>query len=230
MGRAYSPAGSHEFNDVSIMIDPAYISTISLANEAVVEKRFKKMTFRPERLDYQGPRRRPEFLVSDSAGPVVVCEVKTIFSAGYLHDRNAHASTADPKLLNTGAFSVEVNREKIDENLADAVDKYRTLVSDRPELRDLPLVVALFFDEFADHFDLYPSKMERFPEVSGILKVEKDHAIRTAAETMTLAELEERIETGNMGGLPPSSKMFRLVENECAAVRLPRHFVDTCLT
>ena len=211
------------------MIDPAYITAKSLANEAVVEKRFKKMGLRPDRLDHQGPRRRPEFLVSSSTGSVLICEVKTIFSAGYLDDRNAHASTADPKLLNTGVFSVEVSFEKIDENLADAVDKYRILKQDRPELGGLPLVVALFFDEFADHFDLYPSKMDRFPEVSGILKVERDHAIRAAAEKMTLEELAERIESGSMAGLPPNSKMFRLLENECAAVKLPRHFVEACL-
>ncbi len=211
------------------MISDPYIKEQSDMNERIAEKRFRRMHMKPTRLDVQGPRKRPEFLVSDGAGPVVICEVKTIFSAAYLQERHAHVSTADENLIDSGVFGIPVDFTKINMNMTNAVSKYRTLLADRPELVNVPLVVAFFFDPFADHFDLYPRKME-FPEVSGILKVEKDHLIRAVAEKMSLEQLEDRIASGSMAGLPPNTKAFRLVENESAKLKLPRHFVEWCIT
>ncbi len=211
------------------MIDPELVNAISAANEAIVEKRFRKMGLRPTRLDFQGPRKRPEFLVSDPGGPVLVCEVKSIFSAGYDDERRAHVSTFDPEFLNRGPSSHEVDFTAIERNLADAVSKYKALLKDQPELRGVPLVVAFFFDPFADHFRLYPRRMEDFPEVSGIVKVVSDHLLKAAARKMSLQELKERVDSGDMSGLPPNTKTFELLENECAEVKLPRHFVGSCL-
>lgn len=213
------------------MINPEKIEEISIDNEAITEKRFKKLGFAVTRKDYQGPRRRPEFVVSDSRGPLLVCEVKTIFSGGFLHDRNAHVSTQDPDLANSGQFSYKIDLSKIDENLADAVSKYRALIADEPNLSDVPLVVALFFDFFADHlFDFYDAEMDRFPEVSGILRVESDHEIREIAQRMTTRELKDFIERKSMVGMPPNSKRFVLVQNECAKVKLPEHFIKACIS
>jgi len=213
------------------MISDSYIKEQSDSNERVVEKRFKRMKMKVARLDNQGPRKRPEFLVSDGAGPVAICEVKTIFSAAYLKERGVHLSTADDEFMKSPAFSaVPVDFSKIEENLADAVSKYRVLLKDHPELAGVPLVVALFFDWYADYFDLYPSKMEQFPDVAGILQVEKDHLIKAKGEKMTLEELEDRIASGSMKGMGANTKAFKLVENECATVKLPRHFVEWCIT
>jgi len=211
------------------MIPDTIIGRLSATNEAVAEKRFKKMGFKVERLDLQGPRRRPEFLVSDSSGPILISEVKTIFSGGYLGDRHAHVSTQDPALLNTGVFRTEIDFSRIEDDLADAVRKCKTLALDVPSLADLPLLVVFFFDPFADHFSLYPSRMAGFPGVSGIAKVEIDHAIRAKAQKMSLEELKKVLDSGSMAGWPPNSKDFRIVPNECAKYPLPRHFVDFCL-
>ena len=51
--------------------------------ETVVEKQFKKSGYSVTRLDRQKERPRPEFLVSRSGSPEMLCEVKAIFSAGY---------------------------------------------------------------------------------------------------------------------------------------------------
>src|SRR2546428_13058044 len=112
------------------MISDEYIRETSAANERIAEKRFKRMGLRVQRLDVQGPRSRPEFLVSDSSGPVVVCEVKTIFSAGYDQEKKAHASTADPDFVGRGSFVIPIDLTKIEENLTNAVSKYRTLLAD----------------------------------------------------------------------------------------------------
>jgi hypothetical protein len=206
------------------------VQQISTANEAVVEKRFRKMGLRPRRLDFQGPRKRPDFLVSDSTGPVLVCEVKSIFSAGYDEERRAHVSTFDPEFLNRGPSFHEIDFTAIDRNLSEAVSKHKVLLEDCPEFVGLPLLVAFFFDPFADHFNLYPREMKAFPEVSGIVKVVSDHLIDAAARRMSLEELKARVDSGDMTGMPPNTKIFELVENECAMVKLPRHFVDACLT
>ena len=211
------------------VISDATIEQESRYNEDIVEKRFKSLRLVPERLDRQGPRSRPEFLVSDSSGPLLTCEVKTIFSGGFFADRNAHASTEDPALLNTGVFSTGIDFGRIRDNLRDAERKYRCLIEDRPSLQALPLLVVFFFDPFADFFDLYPSRMEEFPEVSGIARVISDHAIRQVAEKMSLNEIKARIEAGSMRGLPASSKEFLLVQNECAINPLPDYFVEMCI-
>jgi hypothetical protein len=214
------------------MIPDDLIKAISDRNEGIVKKRFKRMKMKPIRLDNQGPRKRPEFLVVDgSEQPVVICEVKTIFSAGYLEDQDVHLSTADQRFMESPRFSgVPVDFAKIDENMANAVCKYKVLLKDRPELVGVPLVVDFFFDWYADYFDLYDRRMEPFPDVSGILQVCNDHLIQAKAEKMTLEELEDRILSGSMKGIGPTTKAFKLVENECATVKLPRHFVEWCIT
>ena len=71
--------------------------------------------------------------------------------------------------------------------------------------------------------------MENFPEVSGMVRIVSDHLIEAATRKMSLEELRERLESGDMSGLPQSTKIFELLENESAYFRLPKHFVDACL-
>ena len=212
---------------VIMSLDSRQTQAISEYNEVVAEKRFRKMGFAVDCLDRQGPRSRPEFLVSDSTGSVLVSEVKTIFSAGYLQDRNAHASTLDTSLAGTGVYGVDIDfREDV---LEDSVRKYRCLIEDHPEFKNVPFAVVLFADWLADHFNLRPRRMERFPDISGLLKVEKDFEILQVVKGMSLEDLRDRIATGSMKRLPASSKQFRLLENECATQRLPEHFVSRCI-
>jgi len=211
------------------MLNSAWLQKIALANESVIEKRFKRLHYKTKRLDVRGPKSRPDFLILDSSGPQLICEVKTVFSAGFLSGRNTHISTHDPRLLNTGTFYNEIDFSKIDDNLSDAVSKYHCLITDCPEFKAVPLAVAFFFDFFANYFDYYPRRMEHFPEVSGILKIVKDRAIERIAKKMRLIELERRIKTKDLSSFPPSSMDFLLVENQCANLRLPKHFVSACI-
>src|SRR5712692_2720005 len=87
---------------------------ISDANERIAEECFKRSGLKPIRLDVRGRRqttKRPEFLVNDASDkPVVVCEVKTILSAGYSKERGALVSTMDPNLYETSATDTETMR------------------------------------------------------------------------------------------------------------------------
>jgi hypothetical protein len=158
-----------------------------------------------------------------------VCEVKTIFSGGYLRDRNTHLSTADPAFLNSGLAKHEVDFSRIEDNLTNAVGKYKVLTADVPDLKGIPYLVVFFFDFFADRFHLYPSRMDRFPEVSAIAKVIENHALHEAARALTLEELARRAKTSDFEGLPPPSVDFFLVENECADVAMPTNFRGKCI-
>lgn len=210
-------------------LDPNRIREISDRNETEADEQFRRLGYGPERLDRQGRRSRPEFLIYDGMRPILVCEVKTIVSGGYLRDRGAHVSTEDPAALNSGGLRTEIDFRNLEEKLADSVRKYRCLVDDRPDLRGVPLVVVLFSDFFADHFDLYPTRMEEFPEVSGLLRIERDAMLRDAARQLETKELKRRMEADDLEGLPLPSIDFRLLENECAQVAVPRSFAEKCL-
>ena len=197
--------------------------------EKVAEKRFKKLGYTTEWLDNQGQRKRPEFLVKDSAGPVLVCEVKCRFSAGFLRGRGAHISTMDMSLLDTGVFSWTEDFEAIYDDFEDAVSKYRTLIADRPDLADMPFVVVLFFDMFADCFDRIPDDLGRFPDITAFAAVVKDRAIQEKADSMTLEELTAVLDSRSMKGFPPNSKELHLVINRAARVALPDDFIARCV-
>jgi len=209
---------------------------LSDANEKIAEKRFRRMGLVPVRLDKLGKRKRPErkrpdFRLDDGAKrPVVICEVKTIFSGGQVKDKKFLASTLDPEHLGKGPFSFDVDFSDMDGAVANAIVKYRELVEDFPRLARVPLVVAFFFDEFADHFDLYRADMDRFKDVAGILKVESDHLRNLVARTMSSDDLKALIKSASMAGMPQSTKGFRLLKNTCARLRLPRDFVARCIT
>jgi len=214
------------------MLSPDRTNKVSLQNEEVAEKRFKKIGYSVERLDKQGHRKRPEFLVLENKKPLLICEVKTIFSAGYSHKNKAHISTEDPDLINSGQFREEIDFTVIENNLSNAISKYRCLINDYPLLSRVPLVVVFFLDFFAEIiFELYPKDdLKRFPEISGILKIESNRAIRKVCENISLDDLKQIINTNSMRGLPPNSKEFLLIENKGANTKLPRHFVESCVT
>ncbi len=207
----------------------------SAAYEAVVAKQFKKLGYAVERLDRQKKRPRPDFLISDRAGSrQMLCEVKTVLSAGYLPGRHANVSMQDENLADTGPFKAEIDLTGISEGLADAVRKRRELVKDDSSFADLPLLVAFSFDPFADHLHCYPrtfdERDEHFREVSGILTIKEDVARTKAFERLSDEEQERRIRTRSMTGLPPPSKDFVLVRNKSALRVVPKDFQLRCIT
>jgi hypothetical protein len=224
-----SRAGLLGIGKGNTMLNQESLNVVALANEDTVEDLLRSLGHDVKRLDRQGRRRRPEFLVLFEGRPSFVCEVKTIFSGGYLRDRNAHLSTHDPSLLNSGPATHEVDFSRIESNLTDAVGKYKVLEADDPMLRGIPYLVVLFFDFFADRFHLYPARMESFPAVSGIAKVVENHALDRAARALSLEELERRTREGDFAGLPAESVDFLLVENDCSSVALPTTFIEKCI-
>jgi hypothetical protein len=144
------------------MLDPKTLNQMAAANEAVVEKQFNKLRYSVRRLDRKAKRPRPDFLISNRAGrPEMLCEVKTVHSAGYLPHRDAHVSMLDDKLCGSGVFENQIDLAKISDNFADAVRKRNALGEDDPNLGDLPLLVAFFFDFFADHLVCFPRNLTR---------------------------------------------------------------------
>jgi hypothetical protein len=209
------------------MLNSKTLDEIATANETVVEKQFNKLRYSVRRLDRNARSPRPDFLISTRAGrPEMLCEVKTVHSVGYLRDRDAHISTLDEKLCDTGIFENQINLTRISDNLADAVRKRNALVKDEPKFADLPLLVAFFFDFFADHLVCYPRSFD--PEVSGILTIEKDIARTKAFGQLSVDEQERRLRTGCMNDIPPNSKDFVLIRNKAARRGVPRDFQDQC--
>ena len=138
------------------MLDSEVLNRMATAYEAVVEKRFKKLRYLVKRLDRQKPRSRPDFLISNSSGhPQMLCEVKTVFSGGYLRDKGVHVSMLDDKLSNFGVFQSKIDLTKITDCLSDAVRKRTELVADDESLKAIPLLVAFTLDFLADILDFY---------------------------------------------------------------------------
>jgi len=211
------------------MLNPKILHQIATANEAIVEKQFNKLRYSVRRLDRNAKRPRPDFLISNRAGrQQMLCEVKTVHSAGYLADRNAHISMLDKKLCDTGVFENQIDLTRISDNLADAVRKRNALAKDDPNFADLPLLIAFFFDFFADHLVCYPRTFD--PEVSGIVTIAKDIARTKVFGQLSIDEQERRLRTGRMNDLPPNSKDFVLVRNKAACRSVPTDFQDQCFT
>ena len=203
---------------------------MAIAYESVVEKQFKKLGFCVQRLDRQKPRARPEFRINNSSGhPQMLCEVKTVFSGGYLREKGVHVSMLDEKLSNLEVFESEVDLTNISDCLADAARKRDVLVADEKSLKDISLLVAFVFDFFADFLPFYPRTFNA--DISGILTIEKDVALTKAFEKLSMEEQEQRLRTGDATGLPPNSKGFALVRNKNkAARRVPKIFQGLCHT
>ena len=221
------------------MLDSKASNRRSARNEVAVAEQFKKSGYLVEKLDRKASkRRRPDFLISNSAGPQMLCEVKTVDSAFYPRDKekygveNVFISELDDKFI--GKFkNIPTDRTKADELLAHAVSQRAALIADRPETANLPLLVALFFDFFAEHLFPYPYSFE--PEISGILTIVRD-VERNKAFAKLSDEEQERRAKAEFGGnaeanddLPPRSTDFVLAHNEATIRPVPEDFARLCL-
>jgi hypothetical protein len=232
----------------------------SEADEKVVKEQFEKLRYSVRQLK-SSARRRPDFLISNRAGrPQMLCEVKTIESGGQaalVEDsppykkkkvrKGVVGSTYDENLV--GSFIVEkpITLKAIDERLEDAVDQRKKLVEDNPSYANLPLLVAFFFDQLANHlqkglvdapiFGQYaetpPDEMreqrKRFQDVSGILIIKEDVAFPKAFQRLTDEKQEQLLRRASTTGLPPNRRNFVLLENKAARRRVPKHFARLCL-
>lgn len=230
------------------MLDSNESNRRSDNNEAVVKEQFEKLNYVVKKLDGKGSKgRRPDFLISNSAGPQMLCEVKTVDSAFYPRDKkkygveNVFISTLDPKF--EGEFhNIPIVGSAVENKMADAIDKREALIKDEPQYATLPLLVALFFDGFATEY--LPPFDKRFREVSGILTIAEDVERNKAFGKLSdeqqerhvrseLAELDRARLTGTTpkfdDNLPPHSKDFVLVPNKTAVRRVPEDFADLCL-
>ena len=228
------------------MLDSKASNRRSARNEAAVAEQFKKLGYLVEKLDRKASKtRRPDFLISNSAGLQMLCEVKTVDSAFYPRDKKKYGvehvfiSTLDDKFI--GKFeNIPIDLTKIDKPLADAVRQRAALIADRPETADLPLLVALFLDAYvAEYVFVYPRSFK--PEVSGILTIATDVARNAAFKKLSddeqerhlRAELERAGSTDTnaevIDDLPPPSTDFVLVPNQAAIRPVPEDFARLCL-
>ena len=193
----------------------------ALDNEAKIRKQFEKLRYSVTRLDRNNDNRRPDFLISDSAGhALMLCEVKTINSAG------CGVSMCNQNL---GAFEISADRiqKQIDDRIENAADQRAELIKERPEFERLPFLVALVLDFFVD-LNVYSRTFNK--DVSGILTIEPDAALGKAFGKLSTEEQERRLRTDDATGLPPNSKDFRLVRNKVARRKVPKNFQSECIT
>ncbi|MBN1823924.1 MAG: hypothetical protein JW803_06370 [Endomicrobiales bacterium] len=215
------------------MISSDEIRLQSDKNEKSAKKLFEKLGYTADKLDEKSTNRekRPDFLVKDAARPFMLCEVKTIYSAGYNYKNHCSISTKDPKLADSGPFSINLSFEDIDNNLNNAIKKKNDYIKAFPGHANLPLLVIFFFDFWAESlFELYPqNELERYPEISGIAIIEVDRKLKQKAGNIGLNNLESLIKSGSTKGLPPNEKEFRLEKNRKATCKIPRKFQLACL-
>ena len=222
------------------MLDDKEIKKLSEATEAEFKEQFEKLGYEVEILDRSGQNPRPDFLVSNSAGPQLICEVKTIVSAGFRRDErkgDIHISMYDKNLENLGVFQNELDARKIDRRLKETLRQRAALVADEPKYAELPLLVAFDFDFFADYmlFWTFKEHGERFREVSGILTMAVNVERKKAIDKLSHEEQGRRLKAELEGNthvnddLPPRSRDFVLVPNETAVRSVPPDFADLCL-
>jgi hypothetical protein len=202
-------------------MDGEAVNRESLENEAKVRKQFEKLRYSVTRLGRNNDNRRPDFLISDSSGrPLMLCEVKTINSAGRgVSMRNE----------NLRDFQIPADRiqKQIDDRIEDAADQRAELIKERPDFEHLPFLVALFLDVLVD-LCLYPRTFNK--DVTGILTIEPDVALGKAFGELSDAEQERRLKTQDATGLPPNDKDFALVRNKAARRKVPKDFQSQCRT
>ena len=209
-------------------LDPKAIARTSRRNERIAEKHLKKLGVRPERLDNPGAgRKRPDFLLWEGDTPLILCEVKTIFSAGYDSVEHLHHSALDPRIFDGKARSVPPVSDNYRSEFSKAASQYREVTEDRLELAGLPFVVVVFADLIADT-PLLDRRQPEFPELSGILRLEKNRRQREAAEKIPVKRFQRAVIDGNLR-LPPPEKEWRLLENKYANVPVPEHIAMMCL-
>lgn len=203
-------------------------------NEAAVKEQFEKLGYSVKQLDRKSSskKRRPDFLISNSSGPQMLCEVKTIASAASFldkedKDKRIWVSTLDEAFMLEKEYSVDVFPiQKIDERLAIAAEQRDALIADFPELEPLPFLVAIFFDPFADNFPSpYPSSFNK--DVSGILTIKEDIVVPESFETFSDKEKKEFLKNAVTSGLP--RKDFVLKKNKGAFRPVPEDFARLCL-
>jgi hypothetical protein len=213
------------------MLDSKESNRRSDNNEAAVKEQFENLGYVVDKLDGKASKgRRPDFLISDRARQrQLLCEVKTVDSGGYLHDKGVHVSTHDETL---GKFKCRVSLRKIDDNLANAVRKRDALVEHDSRFADLPLLVAFFFDPLAEFLPFHPlsfdKRDDRFPEVSGILTIKEDVVVPESFETLSHKEKGEFLRNALPSGLPRRTD-FVLVKNNAALRVVPQDFARLCL-
>jgi hypothetical protein len=190
-------------------------------NEEKIKKQFEKLKYSVKRLDRNNDNRRPEFLISDSSGrPQMLCEVKTINSAGQ------GVSTRNESLRK---FQISLDRiqKQIDDRIEDAAHQRAELIKDCPQFKDLPFLVALFLDPLVS-LDCYGRNFNK--DVSGILMIEKDAALGKVFGELSEGEMERRFKQKDASGLPPNSNDFLLVRNKSAARKVSKDFQAQCRT
>jgi hypothetical protein len=151
------------------------------------------------------------------------CEVKTVDSGGYLHDKGVHVSTHDQT---PGIFECPVSLRKIDDNLANAVRKRDALVEHDSRFVDLPLLVAFFFNPLAEFLPFYPLSFNE--HVSGILTIKEDVVLPEFFKTLSHEEKGEFLRNALTSELPHRTD-FVLVKNEAALRVVPEDFERQCL-
>ena len=202
-------------------IDGAAANREAVKNEAKVQKQFEKLRYSVTRLDRNNDNRRPDFLISDSAGrALMLCEVKTINSAG------CGVSTRNENLRD---FEIPIDRiqKQIDDRIEIAAAQRAELVKERPKFERLPFLVALFLDQLVD-LHVYSRTFNK--DVTGILTIEPDVALGKAFAKCEREDKERRLETEDATGLPPNSKDFVLVRNKAARRKVPNDFRSQCNT
>lgn len=194
------------------MLDQQLAQKYSSLYENKMGGLFKKYNLDFQKLDKKTDSRKPDYLVTNSSNKKMIVECKYVVSAGMTRDRKHHISTLDPSLPDHGVFQPN-SFEKYREVLLDARSQFNDLVNTNSQYKNIPFVVSIGSDFFADGFNFVPSNIYGITEISAIMTIERGIEQRKFFQKFSYEELEKMILGELRTHTPPESVRFKVLLN-----------------
>jgi len=232
------------------MIDQKEITRISEANEKDTKTIFESLGFILQKLDHKSISSCPDYLVIK--GEIkILCEVKTIFSAGFCNtiiinsngdeiEKKQHLSLTVGNLEPNSHFDIPVSalvKKACDSALIKGANQYRAITNIVNEYKNLPFVLAIFYDFFANSFEDMNNEIINYPEISAIITRFNDCINKSILDQYTAHDIAVFIKAKEMGYNgpeipnifePKDKPHWHYIINPTAAIPLDPQTIGIC--
>jgi len=199
------------------MINQILANSIAIIYENEIKGIFKKYGLKTKKLDVDKSTKSPDFLVYKDCNhrDSFICECKYIASAGYNQKTGKHISTLDLP----GFFIRNNICDKLKEEIYVKINQYKELIRNKPIYKKIPFVIALKMDSIIENdFDLLDLSSMDIPELSAIIKIEKDIERKEYYASLSIDEMKDLVhkmlnKIKIKINLPQSSKRFKVKMN-----------------
>lgn len=224
------------------------LSKKTLKNEKITKKVFENMGYVVNKISENKEYKTPDYEIKADNKTIILCEVKTIFSAGYDKKGNYYISTIDNNIHKSKGFSFDPLPDTIDK-LKEAEKQYSEYSDRFRDYKNTPFIVALFPNFLADSFDLIKINESflndnQLNNISGIIQLDENRK-RTEAKNERISKNLKDLNQANPNdrqhnlakalvngsenkNLPPETKEFKLFNNRYAKNKIPEDFRMKC--